>query len=121
MLTRQGFFQISFMVAPYMETQSEINGSMRAIVVDWLVEIQENFELNHETLYLAIRLVDKYLEKTVIKREQLQLVASTALFIACKFDVSIWEVSLDLTKTNNWIVTFEFFHVSKFSFWREPK
>ncbi|XP_064639570.1 G2/mitotic-specific cyclin-B3-like [Lineus longissimus] len=78
--------EISFMVQPYMERQPEINNSMRAIVVDWLVEIQENFELNHETLYLAIRLVDKYLEKSVIKREQLQLVASTALFIACKFD-----------------------------------
>ena len=81
------------MVQPYMEKQSEINCSMRGIVVDWLVEIQENFELNHETLYLAIRLVDKYLEKVVIKREQLQLVASTSLFIACKFDVSILRIN----------------------------
>lgn len=62
---------------------------MRAILVDWLVEVQENFELNHETLYLAVKLTDLYLVKKMVARENLQLVGSIALFIACKFDVSI--------------------------------
>ena len=56
--------------------------------MDWLVEIQENFELNHETLYLAVKLVDLYLSKARTKRERLQLVGATALFSSCKFDVS---------------------------------
>jgi len=46
-----------------MSRQSEVTPSMRAVLVDWLVEVQENFELNHETLYLAVRLVDHYLAK----------------------------------------------------------
>jgi cyclin B len=62
---------------------------MRAILADWLVEVQENFELNHETLYLAVKLVDLYLSKKKVKKEALQLVGATAMFIASKFDVSI--------------------------------
>ncbi|XP_078614030.1 G2/mitotic-specific cyclin-B3-like isoform X1 [Branchiostoma floridae x Branchiostoma japonicum] len=59
---------------------------MRAILVDWLVEVQENFELNHETLYQAVKIVDHYLAKTKVTKEKLQLVGATALFMSCKFD-----------------------------------
>jgi len=75
-----------FQIKKYIETQTEINENMRAILVDWMVEVQESFELNHETLYLAVKLVDLYLSKATIGRDDLQLVGSTALFIACKFD-----------------------------------
>ncbi|VDN39110.1 unnamed protein product, partial [Cylicostephanus goldi] len=52
-----------------------------------MVEIQETFELNHETLYMSVKIVDMYLSKTkdVIK-DDLQLLASVAIFIACKFE-----------------------------------
>lgn len=70
---------------------------MRALLVDWMVEVQESFELNHETLYLAVKLVDLYLtksskklpEKEHLTKEELQLLGASALFIASKFDVSI--------------------------------
>uniref|UniRef100_H2YJ38 Uncharacterized protein n=1 Tax=Ciona savignyi TaxID=51511 RepID=H2YJ38_CIOSA len=68
------------------EVQTEITGEIRAILVDWMVEVQENFELNHETLYLAVKLVDSYLQKVKIAKEQLQLVGATSLLIAAKFD-----------------------------------
>lgn len=70
-----------------MSRQSEVTPSMRAVLVDWLVEVQENFELNHETLYLAVRLVDHYLAKHDVSKELLQLVGAAAVFIGCKFDV----------------------------------
>ena len=70
-----------------MEVQTDLTPNMRAILVDWLVEVQENFELNHETLYLAVKLVDHYLDKCKIAKEKLQLVGATAMFISCKFDV----------------------------------
>ena len=60
---------------------------MRAILVDWLVEVQENFELYHETLYLAIKITDNYLQNNPTPKEQLQLVGATALLIACKIEV----------------------------------
>ena len=47
----------------YMSAQKEITDVMRAILVDWLVEVQESFELNHETLYTAVKMTDIYLSK----------------------------------------------------------
>lgn len=60
---------------------------MRGILVDWMVEVQENFELNHETLYLAIKLVDLVLSQAQIGKEDFQLLGATAIFVASKFDV----------------------------------
>lgn len=50
---------------------------------------QENFELYHETLYLAVKITDHYLSQTPVHREMLQLVGSTAMLIASKFEVRI--------------------------------
>ncbi|XP_056347021.1 G2/mitotic-specific cyclin-B3 isoform X2 [Oenanthe melanoleuca] len=75
-----------FLLPDYMEKQTDISGDMRAILVDWMVEVQENFELNHETLYLAVKLVDHYLVEVVSAREKLQLIGSTAILIASKFE-----------------------------------
>lgn len=49
--------------------------------------LQENFELNHETLYLAVKMTDHYLAVSQAKRESLQLIGSTAMLIASKFEV----------------------------------
>jgi cyclin B len=46
-----------------MSGQPQINRSMRAILIDWLVEVQESFELNHETLYTAVKMMDIYLSR----------------------------------------------------------
>lgn len=61
----------------------------RATIVNWLVELQETFELNHETLYLSVKLIDIYLDRTLvaITTDRLQLVACVAVFIASKYDV----------------------------------
>ena len=45
--------------------KADITEGMRAILVDWLVEVQESFELNHETLYTAVKLMDLYLSKVI--------------------------------------------------------
>lgn len=50
--------------------------------------LQENFELNHETLYLAVKLVDHYLVEVVSMKDKLQLIGSTAVLIASKFEVT---------------------------------
>ncbi|XP_075752662.1 G2/mitotic-specific cyclin-B3 [Pelodiscus sinensis] len=75
-----------FLLPNYMEKQHDISRDMRAILVDWMVEVQENFELNHETLYLAVKLVDHYLVEVVSMRDKLQLIGSTAILIASKFE-----------------------------------
>lgn len=62
---------------------------MRAILVDWLVEVQESFELNHETLYTAVKILDLYMSKKTVNKADLQLVGATACLIACKIDERI--------------------------------
>lgn len=53
-----------------------------------MVEVQESFELNHETLYLSVKIVDAFLGKEKVSKDSLQLVGAAALLIACKYDVS---------------------------------
>lgn len=77
-----------FVIHAYMHQQPHLAPWMRTLLVDWMVEVQETFELNHETLYLAVKLVDIYLGKVVVAKEKLQLLGAAALFIACKYDVS---------------------------------
>ena len=78
-----------FLVGDYMSQQQEITEAKRAALVDWLVELQESLDLNHETLYTAVKVTDIYLSKKQVKKEDLQLVGATACLIACKIDERI--------------------------------
>ena len=68
----------------YIKTQPEINEKMRAILIDWLIDVNNKFNFTEETLYLAINIIDTYLSLKKIKRCNLQLLGVTALFISCK-------------------------------------
>ena len=70
----------------YMSKQPEINLKMRAILIDWLVDVHLKFKLTKETLYITVNIIDKYLSKVQIQRNKLQLVGITAMFIACKYE-----------------------------------
>ena len=70
----------------YMDRQEDINEKMRAILIDWLVEVHLKFKLVPESLYLTINLIDRYLEKEQVNRQKLQLVGVTAMLIACKYE-----------------------------------
>lgn len=78
-----------FIITNYMDRQVCLSRWMRSLLVDWMVEVQESFELNHETLYLGVKLVDLYLGKVTVSKETLQLVGASAMFIASKFDERI--------------------------------
>lgn len=70
----------------YMEQQPHINAKMRAILVDWLVDVHKKYKLRSETLFLAIGLMDRFLERRQTARLHLQLVGVAALLIASKFE-----------------------------------
>ncbi|XP_019881372.1 G2/mitotic-specific cyclin-B [Aethina tumida] len=60
---------------------------MRAILINWLVEVHQNFKLCLETLHLCVSLVDRYLQvNKTVGRELLQLVGTSALLIASKYE-----------------------------------
>lgn len=66
--------------------QTEINDKMRAILVDWLIEVHSKFKLVKETLFISISIIDRYLEKQLVCKSRLQLVGVTALLIASKYE-----------------------------------
>lgn len=71
----------------YMSRQADVNSKMRAILIDWLVDVHCKYDLLPQTLYIAIYLIDRHLEKDLsVPRQRLQLVGVTALFIAAKYE-----------------------------------
>ncbi|QLG73629.1 hypothetical protein HG535_0F01400 [Zygotorulaspora mrakii] len=58
----------------------------RDILVNWLVKIHNKFGLLPETLYLAINTMDRFLSKELVQLDKLQLVGTSCLFIASKYE-----------------------------------
>ncbi|XP_065338426.1 G2/mitotic-specific cyclin-B3 [Cloeon dipterum] len=82
----------------FLDQHTEITNDIRSIVVDWMVEVQETLELNHETLYLAVKNMDLYLSNPKypnmkdpaasrpIKRTRLRLIACASMLLAAQYD-----------------------------------
>ena len=65
-----------------MKRQPEVTYSMRTILVDWLVDVSEEFKLHTETLFRAVLYVDRFLSSMAVTQAKLQLVGISAMFIA---------------------------------------
>ncbi|XP_023564057.1 cyclin N-terminal domain-containing protein 2 [Octodon degus] len=59
---------------------------MRALVVDWLVQVHEYLGLVGDTLHLAVHLLDSYLRAGRVRLRRLQLLGVACLFLACKME-----------------------------------
>lgn len=70
----------------YMGQQSDINERMRSILIDWLIEVHDKFELMKETLFLTVSLIDRFLSQQTMVRKKLQLVGLVAMLLACKYE-----------------------------------
>uniref|UniRef100_A0A3Q2CZ77 G2/mitotic-specific cyclin-B2 n=1 Tax=Cyprinodon variegatus TaxID=28743 RepID=A0A3Q2CZ77_CYPVA len=64
----------------------QITPQMRAILVDWLVQVHSRFQLLQETLYLTVAILDRFLQVQPVSRRKLQLVGVTAMLVACKYE-----------------------------------
>ncbi|XP_062051351.1 cyclin-A1 [Lepus europaeus] len=72
--------------AHYMRKQPDITEGMRTILVDWLVEVGEEYKLRAETLYLAVNFLDRFLSSMSVLRGKLQLVGTAAILLASKYE-----------------------------------
>ena len=63
---------------------NDISPEMRAMVVDWLLEVHQIFHFREKCLFTTVQIIDKYLSKKNISIEQFQLLSLTALNIASK-------------------------------------
>ncbi|CAL1688003.1 unnamed protein product [Lasius platythorax] len=68
-------------------TGQEVTPKMRSVLVDWLIEVHQQFRLMQETLYLTVAIIDRFLQSfKTIDRKKLQLVGVAAMFIASKYE-----------------------------------
>lgn len=71
----------------YMESvQVDVNHTMRSILIDWLVEVGEEYKLSPQTLHLTVNYIDRFLTVTAVNRSQLQLVGITCMLLASKYE-----------------------------------
>lgn len=83
------FFQLQFQPTAYLSNLADINNRINS--VELMADLQDAFCLTHETLYLAINIMDRFYStqgRISTTPKNLTLVVHTAAFIACKFEVS---------------------------------
>jgi hypothetical protein len=74
--------------AHYMKkTQNDLNGGMRAILLDWLADVGFKFKLLNDTTHMTVMVIDRFLAtRHNISRRQLQLVGVGAMLVASKYE-----------------------------------
>ncbi|XP_061352633.1 cyclin-A1-4-like [Gastrolobium bilobum] len=71
----------------YMERiQKDLYPIMRAILIDWLVEVAEEYRLLPDTLFLTVNYIDRYLSGNAMHRQRLQLLGVACMLIAAKYE-----------------------------------
>jgi hypothetical protein len=66
--------------------QTEVNEYMRAVLVDWMIEVVGEFHLPPEVFSMAVLYVDRILNCVSLVKASLQLLGITCLFIAAKLE-----------------------------------
>ncbi|CAK8568336.1 unnamed protein product [Lathyrus sativus] len=66
--------------------QRDITPHMRGILVDWLVEVAEEYKLVPDTLHLAVSYIDRFLSFNDINRTKLQLLGVSSMLIASEHE-----------------------------------
>lgn len=80
-------YQIKMLPNPhYMDIQTEIQWSMRSVLMDWLVQVHSRFSLLPETLFLTVNYIDRFLSSKIVSIGKLQLVGATAILVASKYE-----------------------------------
>ncbi|KAL3313050.1 G2/mitotic-specific cyclin-B2 [Cichlidogyrus casuarinus] len=66
----------------------DITSRMRYAIINWLVDVHKSFQLTPESLFLTVAVMDRYIHRTSIKikKESIQLLALTALYVSAKFE-----------------------------------
>jgi cyclin A len=64
------------------KVQRGVTSNMRGILIDWLVEVADEYKLLPETLHLAVSYIDRFLSLNVINRSNLQLLGVSSMLIA---------------------------------------
>lgn len=66
----------------------EINISLRARMVDWMIEVLTNFKCDDQTYFLSVALMDRYFKGCLDCKEikDLHIIGVTSMFLASKYE-----------------------------------
>lgn len=70
----------------YLKHQTQINGSHRQKLIDWLVDINYKLNFSNETLFMCVNLIDRFLSKKCVSLAKFKLFGITSLFICSKYE-----------------------------------
>jgi hypothetical protein len=61
---------------------------MRNILIEWMMEVCEEFMLKRDTFYTSITYLDRYLmiANYMVPKQELQLLGVTSMLLACKIE-----------------------------------
>ncbi|XP_068129690.1 G2/mitotic-specific cyclin-B2-like [Hyperolius riggenbachi] len=78
--------EIKHSVHPNYLQGTEITEHMRAILIEWIMQVHFKFHLLPETLYMAVAIMDRFLQVHPVLRKEYQLVGVASLFVASKYE-----------------------------------
>ncbi|KAL4469497.1 hypothetical protein ABPG74_004750 [Tetrahymena malaccensis] len=66
----------------------DISYQLRAKMVDWMIEVMKSYKCTEETYFMAVRIMDSFLEKCKQKKspQDIHLIGVTCIFIASKYE-----------------------------------
>ncbi|CAD8048040.1 unnamed protein product [Paramecium sonneborni] len=82
--------------------QTQITPLMRAILMDWMIEVCSVYFMKRDTYYLAVAYVDSYLSKKAITKSELQLLGTASMLIASKMEEVEAKNPKDFEKASNY-------------------
>ena len=86
----------------FLSKQKEVSYNMRTILINWISQMHRDMKLRRETLYIAVSLIDRTLERMKVRRRDFHLVGIASLWIAIKYEeVKLPKIRtfLDVTKS----------------------
>ncbi len=70
----------------YMDIQTEIQWSMRSVLMDWLVQSITASAFSPRPSSSTVNYIDRFLSVKVVSLNKLQLVGATAIFVAARYE-----------------------------------
>ena len=89
MHTDQQLHRLTKMTKTYQTDYNKINEKMRVKMIDWMIEVTNNYKCDENTFFLAVELLDSYLTNNylrIIIPSELHLIGCSCIFIASKLN-----------------------------------
>lgn len=95
------YYGTRYVPANYIKQQKDINLSMRKILIEWMAEVLGDIKASH-ILVLAVALLDRFLSRYQVRRDDLQLLGTIAVILSeCVIDACALELSRYIWYTRN--------------------